>query len=814
MELPDQYVAGSSKGDLTQDQRLDMRAFEAIHLVNIGLPTSGTLRVAERDYVYRYGSSELIYESYIAGFSGLEEAADGSMLNSRLQIRMINAPWGDDGDPLSLADGGLWARASVTIYEVRLFSPKESFSSDVRSVVWKGFIQEIFDITPHSFTIQCCSRLYNWRNSLGLRKITRELYPGADPNDIGTYRNICIGQLEHVPARCVNPGAVDILAKNIDKTETIVLASGIAQLAWDAAPALIQIDNEVLRYTSYDSDKSKFICTRAYNGTTATAHNKAAPIFQVRTEYLYEAAMHPSKAVHRVFVDNIRQTSYFVTYAPDNPWYSPEGEMDVYSGQPEQELSGHASKTMIKFRVKPTAKKQINLEFDDHTHQTDMNENAHTHTDSDSRSLKKDPIDATGTNCDHPGNAINGDSDYAKMEALPNSASYLYIDFDNGVEKNGTMTAVFTILAEADYAETGETLELWYDGDFITEWDMVDLPKARRRCTCTCTTACGTFEFKLLGGTEGIAYVYDITAEFTYNVSISSSKTDLTANAHIDEAAVLSGLTTAELVIGKQVTVDLDGVFDADGSITGTSNTLIERPDHVFKYFLVTKIGASSSLIGSSFATAGSWYQDQDFRFAFILHDVATDAQELFRSLAEQCRSTFHDWAGLFELKVLPSPTSSPDPDFTVDPYDLADQPVWRWTGASEIKNRVSLFYRRDYRSDPSAAQSLRISHPDAVARGYMDCLVETDGDADLEEELLFNAVRESDMAQDLVDFYLALRKSSRLCVTLQVNWRSMRLAPGMAFDIEGDLWGDRHYRVTRFRPDRDRGVIQIEGRV
>jgi len=142
-----------------------------------------------------------------------------------------------------------------------------------------------------------------------------------------------------------------------------------------------------------------------------------------------------------------------------------------------------------------------------------------------------------------------------------------------------------------------------------------------------------------------------------YYAYIEAQSTDGTYNAHarvsdvyhlmeyipeVDKTGTveLVGNSVAETVIGTSVTVDVDGFQDdASGTITGTANALIERPDHVFEHLLTNLCGLSSSAINSTYyAAAGSLYSSNSINLAFALTEKP-DVQELLNEIARQCRS-------------------------------------------------------------------------------------------------------------------------------------------------------------------------------
>jgi hypothetical protein len=196
------------------------------------------------------------------------------------------------------------------------------------------------------------------------------------------------------------------------------------------------------------------------------------------------------------------------------------------------------------------------------------------------------------------------------------------------------------------------------------------------------------------------------------------------------------------------------------------------------------------------------------------LHDVATDAQDLLvRQLAMQCRALFYEWAGLFELQYLPD--AAPAADITIIDDDVVGDPVFAFSSASEIYNKIWGFYRRDYRSSGASGRAGQLQsglNPDAVARGYLDLKEVVDGDEDLHMDLFLNAVRDATHAQDVTTYYLNRYKNPRRTIKCDLNWTGIAAAPGDFMSYDDAVFGSDIYQITQFQPDVARGIVSVEG--
>jgi len=103
----------------------------------------------------------------------------------------------------------------------------------------------------------------------------------------------------------------------------------------------------------------------------------------------------------------------------------------------------------------------------------------------------------------------------------------------------------------------------------------------------------------------------------------------------------ISGNSVADTLIGA-VTADIDAIQDdGSGTYTGTPNALIERPDHVLKHLWQSVLSAPSGDIDTiTFTSAGTFYSTNAYKFALVISSPIL-AEDLFMSLALQCRSRF-----------------------------------------------------------------------------------------------------------------------------------------------------------------------------
>jgi hypothetical protein len=248
----------------------------------------------------------------------------------------------------------------------------------------------------------------------------------------------------------------------------------------------------------------------------------------------------------------------------------------------------------------------------------------------------------------------------------------------------------------------------------------------------------------------------------------------------------LTGNSTAETVIGQLVTVDAEGYRDdASGTYTGTPNSLIERPDHVFRHIWAVLMGAPATDIDDySFVTAGTFYAANTYKFAKLINDPV-QASDLLMRLALQCRSRFIvTGPGKAKLFVRQLDQASGHP-IVKDEIKRDSMSVER-SPTDEIINLFNINYDLDLTlsaGDPKSYRSaLKFTDATSVSRYGTK---EWKGGDDL---FCFDAVRLAAMAQHVGDFLLDYHQRARKLPHFGVFLDNMEIAPGDIIDITHPL--------------------------
>jgi hypothetical protein len=489
------------------------------------------------------------------------------------------------------------------------------------------------------------------------------------------------------------------------------------------------------------------------------AHNKGSAACQVLSQYIYEIAKHPVKNISAVYVDGVLQTS----------------GVTAYTGQPGDELTGYSGRAAIKFTVLPVIRKQINITVT--ATSFGMNEGSHGHSGTEEIILWKfDSASQLVANVIYPESLVDGNlSTYAFFQNAGAQAlvtKSFYEDFGVGTISqlrpclrtgawNPGALAVFSFLGGAAVVSTNVA-------DYTVKGNWINLSSYYDSWAELNATPGYVWKNNAGSSTDRIAEVW-CEIKFTPVVNANAA-----TGVTLTGTATPVGNSSADTVIGDLVTADIQGYQDdGSGTYTGTPNALIERPDHVLKHILIAVLGESASDIGSNFAASGTNY-GSTYKLAFIIHEIAKEADRLFQELAFQCRSTFLEFRGKFELIYM---GSAPSPALTFTDDELLEEPVFGYTPEVDIRNRIYAKYKRDYRRSGREAYDGIESTSDATS-------ITNNGER--VEEIELSACRTQAMAQDWVAWYLTHKKQEWRTLGLTLPWIGKVLGAG---DTLGLIW-------------------------
>lgn len=206
-----------------------------------------------------------------------------------------------------------------------------------------------------------------------------------------------------------------------------------------------------------------------------------------------------------------------------------------------------------------------------------------------------------------------------------------------------------------------------------------------------------------------------------------------------------------ERVFSDDVTAKVKGLIDdGTGSITGTADALITRPDHVYKYLLTQKSGYAASVIDdTSFTSAGSRFDALGYDIDGVIGGSLT-VKEALKKIARQTRSRYFFNGGQVKLGVLEKLEDWPEgPELTTSNFQLRSMGATRQP-VNDIVNHIDLFYQRDWTTNDETAAGYSAS-----TTGNHALSIAKHGTRQQPDTFLFDLVRSAGMAADLVDFYL-----------------------------------------------------------
>jgi hypothetical protein len=262
--------------------------------------------------------------------------------------------------------------------------------------------------------------------------------------------------------------------------------------------------------------------------------------------------------------------------------------------------------------------------------------------------------------------------------------------------------------------------------------------------------------------------------------------------------------SSARVVVGEEIAVDADWAEDETGEYGGVG-TLIERPDHVIRHFVVERMGFSPWDINlASFSAAGGSYASavtNGYRFGLVINGEITPS-EFLRELALQCRSTVKYLKGKWRLDFIPD--GAPDAVRTITKDELAGEGAmftFRKTPVVDIGNRLTATFGKVYTKGANASGwGGAVEKEDAASRAKYGTYP---------QEFEFPAIRDADTADDVLEHMLLERKTPLLIVEFPVFWEHFDLSVGDTIEIDNPLYGGRKFYIEKVtRLDRFRAEV------
>ena len=305
------------------------------------------------------------------------------------------------------------------------------------------------------------------------------------------------------------------------------------------------------------------------------------------------------------------------------------------------------------------------------------------------------------------------------------------------------------------------------------------------------TIADGSIISNMTGGSVNKSGTVEVTKSALDLTALNADSTSNTHNDHIEITSLVNGdwdwftnkvlkltytgsadgrtayLIVARLVIeyaankitfSDEITADIDGVTDdGAGTITGTPNLLLERPDHVFQWSIENAIGLPNSIIDSTnFAATGAKFASEIFggyKFAGVI-DEKTEIREWWAKWGKESRGVLYFDLGKARLFFRPLTFAAsgevslraigPSAIIKQRAGDISSLSLER-TRVEDVVNSVNLSFKKILGGDGYAKQTQAIDSV-SIAR-Y--------GKRESDDDFNFDFVRVDAMAESLRDFYV-----------------------------------------------------------
>lgn len=635
---------------------------------------------------------------------------------------------------------------------------------------FEGTIEKFLNMQRDMVTTKCSGMELDISNKYPIEIVNTTDYPNADPDDIGKMLPEVFGSCRKVPFMAVDAGGHTTLAEDITASQTGVI--NFTDVLSLKNAGTIYIDGEYITYTSKsDSGNTLNVSARGASGTTAAIHTNGSNVWQVQSSYFYIIG-HAIKTFNAVYIDKTRQTEGYNTY----------------TGQTGDEHASYPGKAVIEFTTSPYLVKQRNLSID---------EGDHEHGDNSCTALFPEYVSVYSPSLSGEDSLMGDNADSGLYVSV---TSGKYDGFCQGRANSGTVRYGFKTLKQFggtparwrcgfQYKGSGggrlrvtfDGVQLFYDSYLSVASDLVTVKGSWIACNRTWGQISeawwDVYMYVYASAHYEQGYCVGHTEWqrlYTCWIEIESSPASSPATG-----VAITGNSSADIVIGGKVSADIDGwQDDASGTYTGTANALIERPDRILKYIIGNRLSKGSSGYDSdSYDAAGAYYNTNVFKEGIPILK-RPNVRELINRIAYQARS-FEWWeAGVHHLKYLPDSVSSADKTIKSNRIDAGQ--IWiSFTTRSDIKNKLSAFFKRDWSGYEDQDEALR----DAVTA------VDTDSQAKygtLEGgQFTFPYITTETHAQSVIDYLKLILKDVRIIVEFVGGYWLVPLEKGDVVSFE-----------------------------
>lgn len=719
---------------------------------------SGTIYISDQTFTITGWDGGPTTLAWVRDWGSIEEDISGVLgtpLVASMDLRLINDP--DDASNIEAILDDAANSIETTDCELYLWFTDLDASTDPPQLMWTGNVVDWVKEDELEYSLELVDESVRVNKYVG-SKISAATYPNADKDDVGKLGNILYGVVKKVPARAVVAGGLDYLDAAITGAQTTLT---LVDAAAFPASGTVGLEEEEISYTGKTGNQLTGL-TRAANGTTAATHARGSVVWEVRSDFTYEAASHPIKQFDAIYADG-HNTRLKITSV-----------CTLYTGQTGDEHPTWGGRAMVVVPSKMTKAQAVDLLVQDGITVNDAITVVDTIAVSDTITVDdlltvSDNIGVSNPAHNH-GTIEQSITQYPTTPALPtqctNSGSWTFpavsgtvIDTVYNVEVGSGFTTfqvygvAMSLNASNIFTKTGSgsapTSVPWSGASSGTQ---VKVLSRTVRYTATINNATQNTT-KTGSASRGGSVSKGGMATKTGAASKSGAATK-------SGTVTMTGNSVADTVVADKVLVDAQGYQDdASGSISGTPSLLLERPDHVMKHFLVTYGGWP--VADWSSAAASSAFSSNGYKFSVVINEHKK-LKEWLNYMAWQCRCWFRFYAGKAYLLYRPDSLSSLK-TITSSMVRMNDDAtsttrVMR-SPLGEVINKIAVHYSRDW---PGSGYQLMTEASDATS-------IAKYGEKEHPDLFEFDFIEDTTMAQSLRDFYITRYKDRRKVVEFEV---------------------------------------------
>jgi len=750
--------------DANQVKKLDRPYIQPIYLVHL-LLDGVTLYLSDRNYTYNGHN----YEDYLYDLTdlgnrlSLEGGYLGGLENSNVTLRFKNSRFRTKTYLINYFDDYPVEKRYVEIYKLCVDSESEVFGSDVSTKMFKGEMSQPTSASNTEFIVQCNTMLFGKMGKLPLQLIKQADFPYADPDDIGTYRNIVYGSLKKIYCPWTIAGWLSTLTADISTGSPLTIS--VSQPLY-AVPSsgYVKCDNEDMAVSSVDIPNRTVTVTRS----APVTHKKGARIYEKRTDFTAEVAQHAVKSIGDIYVKRGTGSSDWLRVVSGATKYLTAPARIVFSDKVVLE-EGKAS----------------TLGLNDPTHGHTASQVVSTKTCVPSSSTPNNPAAYDGNESSNNPGVVNVNYTFTDPNIGTIVRQWIHLCFP-GSGQTGNITVGGQLTTPPQCGP----------GGYMPAGSVWKYRVYRNGGSWSDAVA-------VINGAAG--QTNEIWKEVEYYATP-------TINPNASGDSLTGANSVANMMVGDMVCCDVEGYADLDGNYGG-AGTLIERPDWVRKHNLVQLLNfALADVDSTSFAAAGTNY-GATYKFGFVMDQVATDTMEYFNQLDLQSRSSLFEQGGKFYLNFNVIPLSYPASNFTFNSDNLVKLPVYNKTEVADIKNKIWARYFMDFSKPKGSSPEELYQKVKEVSNAASITKY-----GEIFEELNFSAVGDQDaMVTDALAWILYQKRDVVRTVELQCYWDATKLQYLDYFIISDSFWYEvspgveRKWKITKAIENPREQTIDIE---